>query len=176
MLKCVLLDANIIIESYALGAWEKLVNQTEIYVSSVIVNDEALFFSTKDGEIPEPIKLKKLITEGKIKETSATTQELRGFRDKFDSLFVGGLHDGEAECLALMMYERGTDTYFCSADATAIQALTMIGLSEFGISFESLLKQAGLTKRLRPHFREAFFKQNEKIGFQNLITRQGLKR
>ncbi len=75
-----------------------------------------------------------------------------------------------------MMYERVSDTYFCSADATAIQALTMIGLSEFGISFERLLQQAGLTKRLKPHFRDAFFKQNEKTGFQHLITRQGLKR
>ena len=37
MLKCVLLDANIIIESYVLGAWEKLIGQAEIFVSSVIV-------------------------------------------------------------------------------------------------------------------------------------------
>jgi len=176
MLKCVLLDANIIIESYVLGAWEKLVNQTEIYVSSVIVKDEALFYSTADGEIPEPIKLERLIAEGKIKEFSATGQEVQEFRDRFDRLFVEGLHDGEAECLALMMHDKVTDTYFCSADATAIQALSMIGHSSLGISFERLLQQSGLTKKLRPHYTEAFFRKQLQIGSQNLITKQGLKR
>ncbi|MFC1875665.1 hypothetical protein ACFL2E_00095 [Thermodesulfobacteriota bacterium] len=139
MLKCVLLDANIIIESYVLGAWEKLIGQTEIFVSSVIINDKARFYSKADGEIPEPINLKKLTSEGKIKEVAATAQEVKGFRDKFDSVFVEGLHDGEAECLALMMLDR-------------------------------------VTKRLRPHYRDVYFKQHIKIGSQNLITGQGLKR
>jgi hypothetical protein len=176
MLKCVLLDANVIIESYVLGVWEKLIDQTEMYVSSVIVKDEARFYSAADGAIPEPINLKKLISEEKIKEVTATAKEVKGFRDKFDSVFVEGLHDGEAECLALMMYDRVTNTYFCSADATAIQALSMIGHSAFGISFERLLQESGLTKKLRRHYRDRFFKKHIQIGSQNLITGQGLKR
>jgi homoserine trans-succinylase len=67
------------------------------------------------------------------------------------------------------------DTLFCSGDATAIQALAMIGFSDLGISFEILLKKTGLQKNLRKHFLKKFFKENINIGAQNLITGQGLK-
>ena len=36
MLKCVLLDANIIIESHKVGVWEKLIDRVEIVVSSIV--------------------------------------------------------------------------------------------------------------------------------------------
>ncbi len=39
MLKCVLLDANIIIESHKVGVWEKLVERVEIVVSIVFSLD-----------------------------------------------------------------------------------------------------------------------------------------
>lgn len=57
MLKCVLLDANIIIEAYELGIWEKLVEKTEVSVSSIVAHKEALFYTEKEDGIPEPINL-----------------------------------------------------------------------------------------------------------------------
>jgi hypothetical protein len=44
MLKCVLFDANIIIEAYQLGVWEKLIDRMEIIVSSIVAHSEALFY------------------------------------------------------------------------------------------------------------------------------------
>jgi len=174
MLKCVLLDANIIIEAYKMGVWEKLIEKVEIIVSSIVAHDEALFYSKKEGGVPEPIKIKNLIEEGKIKEFSASQEEIAEFLNKFDRLFVEGLHIGESESLALIMNCKLDDTLFCSGDATAIQALAMIGFSDLGISFEILLKKTGLQKKLRKHFLEKFFKENINIGAQNLITGQGL--
>lgn len=176
MLKCVLLDANIIIEAYRLGIWEKLVENCEISVSSIVARDEALFWSRKEGGIPEEINLQILISGGKIKEFSASDTEMGTFLNKFDSVFVQGLHAGENEALALIMHGKIIDTFYCSADATAIQALAMIGCSELGISMEAMMKKSGITKRLRRHYTDKFFKDNIKIGRQNLITGQGLKR
>ena len=52
MLKCVLLDANIIIESHKVGVWKKLIDRVEIVVSSIVAHKESLFYSEKEGRIP----------------------------------------------------------------------------------------------------------------------------
>ncbi len=96
MPKCVLLDANIIIEAYKMGVWEKLIEKVEIIVSSIVAHDEALFYSKKEGGVPEPINLKNLIEEGKIKEISASQEVIAEFLNKFDRVFVEGLHLGES--------------------------------------------------------------------------------
>ncbi|MBW1814892.1 MAG: hypothetical protein JRJ39_14850 [Deltaproteobacteria bacterium] len=175
MLKCVLVDSNIIIEAHELGIWEKLIDKVEISVSSIVAHTESLFYSKKEGSIPGPINLKRLITEGKIKEFSATQDEIAVFLNTFDSVFVESLHDGENESLALIMHKKLPDTFFCSSDAAAIKALAMIECSENGISFEKMLKKTGLQQKLRRQFTEKFFQDALKLGAQNLITGQGLK-
>jgi hypothetical protein len=45
MLKCVLLDAYIIIESHKVGVWEKLIDRVEIVVSSIVAHKESHFSS-----------------------------------------------------------------------------------------------------------------------------------
>ena len=176
MLKCVLLDANIVIEAYKLGIWEKLIEQVEISVSSIVARNEVLFSRKSYGGVSKPINLTDLIKEGKIREFSASQTEMQAFLNKFDSFFVGGLHDGEAESLAIIMHGGMPDSLFCSSDATAIQALAMIGHSDLGVSFEVILKQNGLQKKLNRQFSEKFFKSNLSLGSQNLITGQGLKK
>ena len=140
-----------------------------------MAHDEALFYSSKDKRIPEPINLKRLIEKGKIKEFSASRKEIASFLNTFDRVFVEGLHDGEAESLALLMHGILKDTLFCSGDATAIRALAMLGYSSVGISFEKLLQKTGLQKKLQKQFKEQFFRTNITIGSHNLITGSGLK-
>ncbi len=64
MLKCVLLDSNIVIEAYRLDIWEKLIERVEIVVSSVVAHQESLFYSEEEGKIPDPINLSRLIQAG----------------------------------------------------------------------------------------------------------------
>lgn len=176
MLKCVLLDANIIIEAYHLGVWEKLIEKIEISVSSIVAHTESLFYVHKDRHIPEAINLKNLISKGKVTEYSASYEDLAGLYSCFDRVFMEGIHAGEAECLALILRQRVKETLFCSADATAIQALAMLGRSDEGISFEALLKKTGLSNTIRRHFTEKFFKENLRQGSQNRITQTGLRK
>lgn len=172
MLKCVLLDANIIIEEYELDVWKNLLVKIKLIVPSIVVHDEALFFSK--GQIPQPIDLKRLITAGQIAEVTATSQEMVDVREIFDNVFVHGLDDGELEALALINAGRAGEALFCTGDAPAIRALAMIGHPESGISMESLLRKTGLVKPLQKQFGEAFFRAVLTEGKKNLITGQGM--
>lgn len=174
MLKCVLLDANIVIESHKIGVWEKLIDRVEIVVSSIVAHKESLFYSELEGKIPEPINLKQLIQGGKLKEISATPEEMADFLNYFDRVFVFGLDDGEIESLALIKSGKVKDTLFCSSDGPAIQALSMIGHSDAGISMEMLLKQTGLQKSLECQFSDAFFKKHITKGSENFIQGVGI--
>ncbi len=173
--KCVLPDANVIIEAYKLGVWDALMERVEIVVPSIVAFDEALFYSKELGEVPKSILLKKLIDLGKIKHVSATVAQMGSVRSVFDRVFVQGIHDGELEALAILKSNTISDPLFCTGDALAIQALAMIGHSESGVSMEILLKNTGLKKLLDKQFSERFFKNNLATGKQNLITGQGLK-
>ena len=174
--KFLLLDACIVIEAYKLGIWEKLIERVDISVSSIVAHKESLFFSKEQNKIPEPINLKLLIEKEKIKELEATPQEIAKFLDNFDSVFVAGLDPGEAESLALIMFGKFKDGFFCTGDIPAIQALAMIGHSEMGISLEALLKSIGLQQKLRTQFTEKFFKDQINTGSTKLLFREGLKR
>lgn len=169
-----LLDADIVIESHAVGIWQKLVEQCKLILPSTIVHDEALFFQRQINGIPEDINLRSLIEAEKITELSATAEELASLRGLFDRVFIETLHPGETEALALLKAGKAPGTWFCSGDARAIQAIAMIGMPERGISMEALLRRVGLTKPLRKQFREDFFRKNLRVGQLNRITREGL--
>ncbi|MEN6440521.1 MAG: hypothetical protein ABFD97_18260 [Syntrophobacter sp.] len=171
--KCVLLDANIIIEAYSQGVWEVLVDKLELVVSSIVAREEALFFVR--GELPQAINLRKLISEGRVTEIAATSELMISINGYFDRNFIEGLHEGEAEALALVRAGSIGEALYCTGDAIAIQALAMLGHFEIGISMESLLKQAGLQKQLDIQFTEKFFRTNIGIGKENRITGRGLR-
>ncbi len=174
MLKCVLLDANIIIESHKVGVWEKLVERVEIVVSSIVAYKESHFYSEEEGGIPGPINLKRLIKDGKIKEIFASPEEMADFLNYFDRVFVFGLDDGEIESLSLIKSGKLKDTIFCSSDGPAIQALAMIGHSDAGVSMEILLQKTGLQKGLEHQFCDEFFKKHIAKGSENYIQGVGI--
>lgn len=173
--RCALLDANVIIEAYRVGVWQPLIERVEVVVPSIVAFDEALFYSKREGGIPEAIRLRRLIELGKIKLVSATVDQLKSVRTIFDRVFVEGLHDGEVEALAVLQSNSVGNAFFCTGDAIAIQALAMMRHSESGISIDSLLKENGLQKPLSIQFSEQFFRNNLGIGRQNLITGIGLR-
>jgi len=174
MLKCVLLDANIVIESHKIGVWKKLIESVEIVVSSIVAYKESHFYSEKEGGIPAPINLKQLIQNGKIKEISATPEEITDLINYFDKVFIFGMDDGEIESLSLIKSGKLKDTYFCSSDGPAIQALAMIGHSNAGISMEALLKETGLQKGLEHQFGDTFFKKHITKGSENYTQGVGI--
>lgn len=174
--KCVILDAMIVIAAHEQGIWLSMVECLDIILPSTIVKDEALFFSKKDGRIPQDINLTQLIQKSRITEISATIEDIADLHAVFDSVFLHGLHEGEAEALALMKAKKTGEALFCTSDVKAIHALAMIDMSDRGISFERLLKSIGFARGLPHHYSDSFFKQIIKEGQRNKITGQGMRR
>jgi hypothetical protein len=174
--KCVLLDANVVIEAYRLNVWQKLTEDYELMLPSIVAHQEALFFSRKPDGIHVNINLPELVGKGVITQQTATYEELINIHTVFDRVFIEQLDLGETEALALLKVNRLPEAYFCTGDAPAIRALAMIGMSGRGISMQTLLAKVGLQKNLKRWFREDFFKKNIRIGQQNRITGEGLAR
>ena len=170
-----LLDANIVIEAYRLSAWDSLIQRRTVVVPSIVIDDEALFYSRQIGDIPKSIQLARLVSDGSIGRVEATADEMSKTGNIFDRVFIEGLHDGEMEALAII--DHRPDQYmFSSGDVAAIKALAMLGHSHAGISFERILQEAGLAKRLEKQFRDEFFREQLVVGQTNRIQGIGLKK
>ncbi len=172
--KLVLLDANIIIEAHELGIWQDLIQRADIYVPSIVVRDEAIFYSKAQNK--NLIDLPMQVREGKIKELHADNSELDELTNKFTPGFAMDIHAGEAEALAVINSNTHQDLSFCTSDAMAIKALAMIGLKHKGISMETLINSIGITKQLKKQFTEIFFRSSLKQGAVSMIQGQGLLR
>jgi hypothetical protein len=156
----VLLDANAIIGFHELGAWGQIIKQHEVYIPSIVLRNEAFFYRTVDGR-RHPIDL--LPSVGKsITELECTPDEIESFASRYNHGFLPEIHKGEQEALALL--EKREDFLFCTCDGAALKVLGFMGLSERGISFETILKKTGLTKPLARKHSQVFFDEHVKIG------------
>lgn len=172
--KFLLLDACAIIKAHEIDVWDSLIERATIAVSSIVAHDEALFYSDEEGMIPPKINLPNLISKGLITELTANLEEIRTLRGVFDKYFNAGLHDGEAESLALLYCGKAEGFLYCSSDKVAIQGLAMLGLSHCGISMEQLLLSLGLQKSLSREYTDEFFRKYLQVGQQQQITGAGL--
>jgi hypothetical protein len=170
--KSLLPDANVIIEAYELNVWHTLLERVSILVPSIIATDETLFFYPEHQKIPDAINLRSLAETKKIEIVEATAEEMGKVYSFFDRSFE--IHAGEAEALAILYCRPNFDHHFCSADAAAIRAFAILGLSSRAISFERLLAIFGLQKKLRIQFMEKFLKENLQMGQAMRIKGQGI--
>ena len=169
---CVLLDADVVITAHKLGIWQWLVQTYRVFVSSVVTH-EAQFFRTKSGEKVD-IDLPGQVKAGDIEELAASAEELARVYSRFDAWFVGTLHEGEMEGLALMFVNKISSCGYCSGDACAIRAMAMLGLADQGVSLEKLLAGKKPRGRLEVQFTEGYFRGNTELGKENRITGEGL--
>ncbi|MEW6187725.1 MAG: hypothetical protein AB1585_18500 [Thermodesulfobacteriota bacterium] len=160
-MKTWLLDADIIIDFLSLGALDKLVKGQEVYVASSVAG-EITHYPIGREKYPIIFKAAYIQTD-RIKEISATPDDLVGLFKKIPINLHPTIHAGESESLAVMISR--PDLTFCSCDAALIRILPILDLSERGISAEKLLRESGLTiSALQPRHREEYFKNNLAIG------------
>jgi hypothetical protein len=167
-----ILDANVIIAAHEFGAWDHIVGSHIVCIPSVVLNIEVYFYKRPDGT-SVPIDLKG--QAGKtIKEISCTADELAALSEQLDCVTDQEIHAGEKEALAILI---GSPEYtFCTFDHTAIEVLSLLGLSERGISFEELLKSCGITKRPQYKHTETFYAAHLEKGKVNRVQGTGLRK
>jgi hypothetical protein len=171
--QCVLLDANVVIEAHKSDIWLQLTERYELIPPATIIRTEARYFKTA-RRIPKPVRVRELVAKGDISELTATAGELAAVHTIFASWFLDTLDPGETEALALLKANKAPEACFCTSDASAIKALAMMGVSERGISTETLLAKVGLKKNLGRHYTEDSFRMNIRRGQVDKITGDGL--
>lgn len=149
----VLLDADVIIDLHGFGVWDEILSKYKIFISSIILRQEVYFHEDEEGH-KHPIDLVKDVDK-KFKELSVTADDLREFAERFDPVLKAEIHQGEKEALSLV--SANEEMHFCTCDRAATIALGVLGLADRGVSFEHLLKTAGITKKLLPKHLEKTF-------------------
>jgi hypothetical protein len=89
--------------------------------------------------------------------------EQRVLRKRFDRVLGPKLGLGEIESLVIV--QKTPDLTFCTFDHAAIIALVLLDMENRGVSFETVLKQCGLSRRLERKHSEERFKRIEKSTF-----------
>lgn len=141
----------------------------EVHVASAVAG-EVLHFK-RDGEKYSVDFRQTYVDAGRVKEVSASIEELGEIVKRLPPIKRDGLHPGELESIAILVREE--DLTFCCCDAASIRILPVFDLSERGISTEALLRQSGLLKPwLQARHTEEYFRTNLRIGRQEHLLSQ----
>lgn len=171
--RCILADANIVIKAHELGVWEPLCRAFRIAVPSTVVG-EAYKYHLPGHEQEFEIDLVKLGERGEVERCEATVQQIASVLEHFDPVFRQRMDPGEAETLAVLIARPNEELLFCTADGPAIRAIAMLDMSHRSISFETALRQRGLSRWVPRQLSESFFRSQLEKGKQNRITGEGL--
>jgi hypothetical protein len=171
-LKCVLLDANIVIKLFELGLWDQIIECWDIYLSRRVVEQEADYYDA--GETQEKIDFAPYIDTNKITIIDVNASDLQIFIDLFGINYLEKLDPGESESLA---YLNAKDEPFklCSADKIVFRVLPQLNRADQGISLEEILQQVGLGRPLEKQFTKAYKNMWTKKGQEEMIRGMGLK-
>jgi len=162
--RLLLLDANIVIELFRQGIWDRLIEVCDVHLSRTVAESEAHFYEDDTGE-RQYFDLAPDAEAGKIAVFDVRLSELEAFRSRFDPSYFERLDAGEAESLAFLL--NSSDPYLiCSADSIVYKVLGNLDRSEQAISLEEVLQQTGLGRRLTWQFTKGFREKWTSKGFQ----------
>jgi hypothetical protein len=170
-LKLWLLDADVIIDLLAMGIFDKLCTNNDVFAASTVL-DEVRFYSKEGRTIAIEFRNEYVVNKKIVKEVSANPDEVRNVLSKIPAIRKEAIHGGELESLAIMLKEQ--DLTFCTCDAATIRTLPFLDFSERGISVASLLQKSGLSQSglLDRHTGE-YFKNNLAIGQEEKVLHFG---
>jgi hypothetical protein len=144
-----LLDANVIIELFKQGIWDRVVAECDIYAAETVVG-EAHFFED-DAGVRHDFDLGASIADGRIQQFSVAAASVKKFVATFGLDYIEKLDAGEAESLAYL--EHASDDHrICSADAIVFRVLGNLDRGHQGVSLQEVLGKLGLQRPLARQF------------------------
>ena len=167
MKRLLLLDADVVIDLYSLGLFEKICRAYDVYVAQEVY-EEATYFKKGGSKNPiniadKVIVIKDVELEG-LEKVEKEAKEARLVIDPGESTSIAYINQAE---------ERMS---FCSCDKAAIKLISYMELEQKSISLEKALKTTGYHgKKLYPRHLERTFKAavNEektlRIQFKKLV-------
>jgi hypothetical protein len=164
--KLLIVDCCVIIEAYRLQLWHAIVSQGRVAVPETVVN-ETIQVAREFDEFTVDIEAQ--ASQGKIQVPSLNASDLKIVRQRCGPKFIGAVHDGEQECLAVLLAV--ADSILCSSDAVVFRYLGWIQQPDRGISLEEVVESFGIAKgkgmqwKLTKAFRDKYTQQ----GFAEAI-------
>jgi len=165
-----LLDANVVIELFRLGLWEKITDICDIHLAETVI-DESEYYIDEHNE-KAPISRNEIEAHGKVTIYGLESSSLGSFRSMFDITVLEDVDPGEAESLAIL-WDAEEEFLICSADAIVFRILGLAGKGHQGISLEEILQQTGFRKRLEYQFIKAFRDKWTQKGFEEKMMGYG---
>ena len=176
--KCLIPDADVIIELHRIGQWSRVCNAVAVVVPGTVARQEALYYQLVDwsgAASSVPIRLEEQVTQGLFVVEDVLMSELDAVRAELAPAVVKGLHPGELEALAIV--RRNPEHVLCTGDAAAVKALTYVGLAPRGISLEQLLRSCGLPgKGLFQQFTEERYREMARAASIDRVQGRGSAR
>ena len=168
--KLLLLDADVVIEIFRHGIWDKFLKVCDVHLSRIVAG-EAHFWTDAEDERHD-FDLQTYTTAGKITIFDVHPSELTAFLSRFDPTYLERLHPGETESLAFLV--NSTEPYLiCSADKIVYRVLGNLRRDDQGISLQEILQQVGLNRQLTRPFSKEYRDTWTKKGFQDSLQRTG---
>jgi hypothetical protein len=159
-LKCLLLDANVVLELFSMGLWDVVAQRWDLHVAETVLN-EAKFFFDQNGQ-SHSINWELYRTQIGVFQLSVG--DIAAFRALFDRSYLDRLDPGETESLAYLFSPEGESFVICSADAIVFRVLGNKQCTERGISLESILDKLGTKRRVDYQYTEKFRRKYNQIG------------
>ena len=149
------------------GIWERIISLYEIHVPSTVINDEAVYFISKDNCQKQDITINEDANNSRIKILEASINHILALQEKVTNDFFNSIDPGEREAIALLYSGDYEDYKFCTGDKAAIRALTVFDLTFQGISLEKLLTESSMKfKGFSKNYSEKEFKRQQGLGLQ----------
>jgi len=171
--KLLLLDANVVIHLFRLGVWQRVIELCDVHLARTIVESEAQFYETDDGE-RQYFDLRPHVNTGEVAVFDVTPSDLAAFRGSFDPSYFEKLDPGETESLAYLLNLKETG-WICSADKIVFRVLGNHYSGQYGISLEEVLQAVGLGRKLPRQFTKTFREEWTRKGSEERIRGIGLR-
>jgi hypothetical protein len=172
--RLLLLDANAVFAAFRHGVWEGLRAAYEIVVPATVVRQEAIFYVSRETGRRVELDLAGDARDGRIVEITVSPADIARLRARFDASFRTRLDAGEAEALAYLVTRDDEEVRFVSSDASALEAVAMLGIAERAICLAEALQLCGLARPLPRQHGPEFFREHISLGLQRFVTREGL--
>jgi hypothetical protein len=142
--RLVLLDADVVIELFRLGTWDRLVGAVRVTLAATVVAEADHYYDLDTGA-KKVIDLRAYVGDGRITVEDGDVMEMARIRNACSRCLE--LHVGELESMAIITKR---DCHFCTADGAAAKAMVLMDLGGLAISLEELLRRHGLPPKRRP--------------------------
>jgi hypothetical protein len=151
--KLIIFDADVVLELFALGLWNQIVNAYSVILTEAVVG-EAEYIEDPFTLKKTPLPLNEQIKQGSIKQVFVKVADTLAMESELMKLDAPQIHSGEKESLAYVYIQNDENLLFCSGDKAAITCARFLDKSDNLISLERTLRSAGISKSPRHHFTE----------------------